>query len=419
MEIQQINITRRMKTSKGWRFYPVVLANGRVQPGFVMIEGREVEHPEGEGNGGYYLDWTEPSEKGERKRVRIAAGKTASEAQEKREYQQKQMAFQQAAKEAGVKVPAANDNRRRIQTAIEAFLNETEANKKPATLKAYKTDLGYFAKHIHKGYLEEIDRHDMLTFKKYLKDKGLSDRSIANKFLNVCTFLNSQGISARDDLDIKKGDRPVVVEEEVEIYEQDELDKFFAACDPEQKLWFEFFLYTGMREKEVMHCIWRNVNYAAGTISVKRLSKGVLTAAPHLEWTPKAYHEREIPVPKRLLDSLKKFQAEGKANCPLIFPTSGCRPKSNFLDECKDIARRAGLNCGHCATCKTGRCEHWFLHKFRATFGTTCLRNGVDLRTVQHWMGHKDLESTMRYLKPHRGEEARKKVEAVWAAASK
>ncbi|HEV2118097.1 MAG TPA: hypothetical protein VGR48_18815, partial [Terriglobales bacterium] len=86
MEIQQINVTRRMKTSKGWRFYPVVLANGRIKPGFVMIDGKEMKHPEGDGNGGYYLDWTEPNEKGERKRVRIAAGKTAGEAQAKREY---------------------------------------------------------------------------------------------------------------------------------------------------------------------------------------------------------------------------------------------------------------------------------------------------------------------------------------------
>ncbi len=418
MEIQQINITRRMKTDKGWRFCPVVLENGRIRPGTIWLDGKKVQHPEGKGNGGYYLDWSEPNGNGERKRIRIAAGATAAEAEAKREYQQKQMVLEQAAKEAGYKL-SANDNRKRLQAAINVFLQETEANKKPATYKAYKTDLGYFAKHIHKSYLEEIDRHDLLTFKKYLKDKGLSGRTIANKFDNVCTFLNSQGINAKGDLDIKKGDRPQVTEEEVEIYEQDELDKFFAACRPEQKLWFGFFLYTGMREKEIMHCIWRNVNYAAGTISVKRLSKGVLSAAPHLEWTPKAYHEREIPVPKRLLDSLKNFQAEAQTNCPLVFPTSGCKPKNNFLDECKGIAKRAGLNCGQCETCKTGRCEHWFLHKFRATFGTTCLRNGVDLRTVQHWMGHKDLESTMRYLKPHRGEEARKKVEAVWATASK
>jgi site-specific recombinase XerD len=39
-----------------------------------------------------------------------------------------------------------------------------------------------------------------------------------------------------------------------------------------------------------------------------------------------------------------------------------------------------------------------YLHKFRATYATTCLRYGVDLRALQTWMGHSDLASTMRYL---------------------
>ena len=47
--------------------------------------------------------------------------------------------------------------------------------------------------------------------------------------------------------------------------------------------------------------------------------------------------------------------------------------------------------------------DDFFLHKFRATFATKHLQAGVDLRTVQMWLGHKDMESTMRYLKPARG----------------
>jgi len=42
------------------------------------------------------------------------------------------------------------------------------------------------------------------------------------------------------------------------------------------------------------------------------------------------------------------------------------------------------------------------------------LRAGVDLTTVQAWMGHKDLASTMRYLKPARDKEALRKVNATF-----
>jgi site-specific recombinase XerD len=43
------------------------------------------------------------------------------------------------------------------------------------------------------------------------------------------------------------------------------------------------------------------------------------------------------------------------------------------------------------------------------------LQAGVDLRTVQKWLGHVDLESTLRYLKPARGAEVQRKVNQTFA----
>src|SRR5437867_13156410 len=60
-----------------------------------------------------------------------------------------------------------------------------------------------------------------------------------------------------------------------------------------------------------------------------------------------------------------------------------------MLDACKEVAERAGL-----------KAEGFDLRKFRSTYATRMLRAGFDVRTVQHWMGHKSLETTMRYLSP-------------------
>jgi integrase len=46
---------------------------------------------------------------------------------------------------------------------------------------------------------------------------------------------------------------------------------------------------------------------------------------------------------------------------------------------------------------------------------TRCLWAGVDLRNVQQWLGHSDMESTMRYLKPSRGQQVRDKVNEIFA----
>ena len=58
-----------------------------------------------------------------------------------------------------------------------------------------------------------------------------------------------------------------------------------------------------------------------------------------------------------------------------------------MLLKCKAVAARAGLNS-----------EKFDLKTFRSTYATRMLRSGFDVRTVQHWMGHKSLET--RYLVP-------------------
>jgi integrase/recombinase XerD len=103
---------------------------------------------------------------------------------------------------------------------------------------------------------------------------------------------------------------------------------------------------------------------------------------------------------------IKKLRWKAKADtpCGLVFPTAGCNPKLDFLDCLKVCAERAKL-----------AKEDFWLHQFRSTFATRCLWAGVDLRTVQQWLGHSDMESTMRYLKPSRSERVREKVNQIFA----
>jgi integrase/recombinase XerD len=43
----------------------------------------------------------------------------------------------------------------------------------------------------------------------------------------------------------------------------------FAKCDAEERLRFEFFLMSGMREQEVMHCSWPDIKFSRGTVTVR------------------------------------------------------------------------------------------------------------------------------------------------------
>jgi integrase len=72
-----------------------------------------------------------------------------------------------------------------------------------------------------------------------------------------------------------------------------------------------------------------------------------------------------------------------------MFPSPTGKREQNMLLRCKAVAERAGLDPAK-----------FDLKTFRSTYATRMLRKGFDVRTVQDWMGHKSLETTMRYLVP-------------------
>jgi hypothetical protein len=55
---------------------------------------------------------------------------------------------------------------------------------------------------------------------------------------------------------VGKNDWPRYTEEEPEIYEQEELDALFKACDDQERLWFEFFPDDGdERARSYVHVL--------------------------------------------------------------------------------------------------------------------------------------------------------------------
>jgi integrase len=128
-----------------------------------------------------------------------------------------------------------------------------------------------------------------------------------------------------------------------------------------------------------MFLFWSDIKADLRTIRVT--SKG------ELGFYPKRWEEREVPIPAHLAELLQKRPRREKS--PFVFPSPTGNREQHMLDRCKEIAKRAGLDP-----------EKVDLKTFRSTYATRMLRAGFDVRTVQHWMGHKSLETTMRYLVP-------------------
>src|SRR5208282_789773 len=138
---------------------------------------------------------------------------------------------------------------------------------------------------------------------------------------------------------------------------------------------------------------------------------------------------RTVPIPASLAALLKERKKHA-ANSRLIFVNKDGKPEGHFLKKLKRIALEAGINCGECTTtfnkgrydrkrpvevtCKTDPvCRHVFLHRLRKTCASRWEAAGIPVRTIQAWLGHKDLSTTQRYLGVTDSSKLRSKIDAA------
>ena len=373
----EVNVVKRIVTKDWDRYCTVVLnSNGRIKPDWVVIDGNQEKHPEGS----YYIEWRED---GQRKRLSVGNDATVALNSKIRKLKE----LEARAQGLEVQVPKDEPSRAQLRTAIADFLEEIKLSRKIKTWRGYKVALTYFQQSCDKKCADDLERIDLLRFVAFLRDKKkLAPRTVSNKFNCVMTFLDSQGVPKL----LTKNDRPRFVKAEVEIYEDDRLLDLYPVCSLYHQTLYDFLLMTGFREQEAMYVTWKNIRFGANVVEMKR--------KPQFNWSPKGYKEREVPVPDELLEALEVYRKAlpEKRSVPgaLVFSTRSGKPDKHMIRALKRNAVKAKLNP-----------EEFWLHKFRATFATTHLRAGADLRTVMHWMGQSTIESISRYLKPARKNE--------------
>lgn len=391
------NLTKYVKVGADcWQYCPVARGKtGRVKPDLAVVDGRLEHHPEGY----YALDWREGG-----KRRRVAVGRNAGSAQREQERQNAVL----KARSLGIAVATADQpNTTSVHEACEEFLAETRLQRAPKTYKQYRTALAYFEEVAGELGMNQVGRHTLLSYRQFLTEtKRLSARTVHTKMEIVVQLFKANAITGL----LRRGDWPRYVERVPQAHSPAELQRFFAACDEANLLLFRFFLGSGFREKEVQFLTWRDIGLEEQVARV--------AAKPARGFFPKTWEERAVLIPTDLVRDLRTLKAAADPDCPWVFPTSTGSVGYHFLERCKRIAWRAGLNCRQCRgkkDCRTGPyCNSWFLHKFRATYATNQLRAGTDIRTLQVWMGHKDLASTMRYLQAGQGKEQQERVDAAF-----
>jgi integrase len=140
--------------------------------------------------------------------------------------------------------------------------------------------------------------------------------------------------------------------------------------------------FTGLRRGELLALRWRDVDFAGSVVRVRAsYAAGQLT-------TPKSGKVRSVPMAPDVAAALARLgqRANWVGDNDLVFP-----------GEAGDYLDGSALRRRYTAALARAGLRPLRFHDLRHTFGTRMIAK-ADIRRVQEWMGHADVQTTMRYL---------------------
>ena len=268
---------------------------------------------------------------------------------------------------------------------------------------------------IYKNYIENTDfgnikLNDLRTthlqrhYKKLLNN-GATPTTIRQINTNLKTCLNEaerQGYIQKNWCKLvtlpKKEDN-----KEVKVLTKREQEKFLEAIKGhELELLYIVALGTGLRIGEILGLKWSDIDFKNNELHVNRsLQKAAIYEGDKIaryevqETTPKTKNSlRTIPVPQNII---KKLRAHKKEQNELILLLQEEYDNKNYV-FCNKLGKpiedkRPGRNLKTILT--SIGIEPIKFHGLRHTYATRLFEAGIPPKTVQHLMGHSDIETTM------------------------
>jgi integrase len=396
-----VTLLRYCRTDQGWKRLPAAIGkNGRVRPEFALIDGQQVHCP----NGHYELRFYEG-----RKLRYENVGDNAADALTAKLVKEKLLAAKTAAQDAGIVLPEV-PGRKYLRREANAYVQDRKNAGAMEAARKSENVLDEFVATSGRTFVDEVTRQDIFNYHAFLRKQGREDRTIAEKHTRLRSFLRFAGV----DVNAIMPEKPKYEKALPTVYSPDEITALLAAADDYMRLVVELGYKCGLREQEMQFLEWPDVHWHDRVLRVQGKS--------HWGFKVKDSEQRDVPVANDLLAHLKAWH-EKRPKTRLVLGTGAKhdKPNGHLLRNLKALVKRAGMTCGVCEGCrsKAGECSVFTLHKLRRTYATTLLRNGVDVRTVQMLLGHADLESTLRYVRPAGSKETQAVINGIFDTTPK
>jgi integrase len=291
--------------------------------------------------------------------------------------------------------PTAGERLDVAEVARRYLIHAERQGRKPSTRQNIESEVRvHLAPFLRGRSLDAIRPEDVYDLVAVLEAAGLSPKSIRNVIGTLSALFNFAKAPQRRWATVNpcEGmDLPAVPEAtEIRFLTLEEVDALVAHTRPGMfqaidRAMFLTAAMTGLRKGELIALRWRDVDWTAGRIRVRQnYVRGEFG-------TPKSRRStRSVPMADEVAGALERHfqQSRWQGDDDLVYAhplTGGPVPKANVTRRMRAALKAAGLDTSHT------------FHHLRHTFGTHMAAAGTPPRTLQEWMGHRDLATTQIY----------------------
>ncbi|MBI2815886.1 MAG: site-specific integrase [Acidobacteria bacterium] len=149
-----------------------------------------------------------------------------------------------------------------IREAVADFLEFVKTKRRPNTYKRYRAILEHFRESIRADSdVSALTPADIDAFRDYRLGKknpfgeAITPRNVNYEMATIRAFYYwLQRFRCAELSNPAAKVKPLAVTRTlVDVYEEEELERFFNACAPEERAIFKAFYYTGLRDQELAH----------------------------------------------------------------------------------------------------------------------------------------------------------------------
>ncbi len=266
---------------------------------------------------------------------------------------------------------------------INKYLSYSKSNKALGTYKRDELCSMHLKRFLKNIWIDKIRPHDIERYKIKRLDDGVKARTV-NIELSCLSNILRKAVEW-DNLSDNPFSKVKLLKQHIKpprFLTKEELKSLIDVATPRYKQVIKVMVNTGLRDSELRHLKLEGIDYTNKTMTVHANKTSDFRVVP---LNDAAYNEL-IFLQDKFYSTTRKQRVlkREKEHQTYVFCDDEGMPIKKLTSPITKTAKKAGLK---------GVSPHTLRH----TFASHLIMSGVDLRTVQRLLGHKNIGTTMMY----------------------